>query len=131
MPNGIKIALICVFSLMVISGCAGVQNQVAVNPEQAEKIINMEAGSFKFVPNNIRAYEGDTILFKITSVSEIKHNFTLKDPFGAIIESVDLPPKQTIDVRAVLSRAGKYPFYCDKTLHSTFGMKGEIEVLKK
>ena len=51
-----------------------------------------------------------------------------KDPKGNILASVDLPPKEVRIVKVNLTEAGTYPFYCDKFLHTSLGMKGEIEV---
>jgi uncharacterized cupredoxin-like copper-binding protein len=44
---------------------------------------------------------------------------------------VDLPSMQSVEIRINLSEAGQYDFYCDKPFHSSFGMKGQIEVVKK
>ena len=64
-------------------------------------------------------------------MSDVGHDFTMKDPQGQIIKSVDLPSKQTVEIKITLSEAGEYDFYCDKPFHSSFGMKGQVEVVKK
>ena len=51
----------------------------------------MEASSFKFTPNNIKANQGDEITINITNISDAGHDFTIKDPQGQIIKHVDLP----------------------------------------
>jgi len=40
-------------------------------------------------------------------------------------------PNKTAEIRITLSEAGEYNFYCDKPFHSSFGMKGQIEVVHK
>ena len=122
---------ICLGILFVLSACAGLQHQVAVSSVGGEKVITMEASSFKFTPNNIKAYQGDAVVIKIANISDAGHDFTIKDPQGQIVQSVDLPSKKTVEVRVTLSEPGEYSFYCDKPLHSSFGMKGQIEVLNK
>jgi len=126
-----KSLMICLGILFILSACAGLQQQVAVSSVQGEKSITMEASSFKFTPNNIKATQGDEITIQITNVSDAGHDFTIKDPQGQIIKSVDLPSKQKVEIRVTLSEAGEYDFYCDKPFHSSFGMKGQIEAVKK
>jgi plastocyanin len=126
-----KLLMICLGLLFVLSACAGLQQQVPVGSVEGAKTITMEADSFKFIPNNIKATQGDEITIKITNISGTGHDFTIKDPQGQIIKSVDLPSMQSVEIRINLSEAGQYDFYCDKPFHSSFGMKGQIEVVKK
>ncbi len=115
--------------LLMLSGCPKRQPQVVVAPAaNSEKMIDMQATSYSFTPNNIKAEQGDTILFNITNVSDTAHNFTLKDPEGKTIQEVDLPAKKTTPVRVTFAESGKYEFYCNKPFHSTLGMKGRVEV---
>ncbi len=127
--NRFLMACLCVF--LLIAGCAGLQQQVTVSPEKGEKVLTMKAGSFKFEPNNIKAFQEDVIVFRVENISGSGHNFTIKDPQGQSIQSVALPPKKTIDIRVPLSEIGIYKFYCNKPFHTLFGMKGQIEVLKR
>jgi uncharacterized cupredoxin-like copper-binding protein len=126
-----KSLMICLGLLFVLSACAGLQQQVTVGSVEGAKTIAMEASSFKFTPNNIKGYQGDELTIKITNVSDVGHDFTMKDPQGQIIKSVALPSKQTVEIKITLSEAGEYDFYCDKPFHSSFGMKGQVEVVKK
>ena len=126
-----KLLMICLGLLLVLSACAGLQQQVPVGSVEGAKTITMEADSFKFTPNNIKASQGDELTIKITNVADAGHDFTIKDPKGQIIKSVDLPSMQSVEIRINLSEAGQYDFYCDKPFHSLFGMKGQIEVVKK
>ncbi len=123
--------MICLGLVFILSACAGLQQQMMVGSAGGEKTITMEASSFKFMPNNMKAHQGDEILIKITNVSDVGHDFTIKNPRGEVIKSVDLPSKQTVEVKINLADAGEYTFYCDKPFHSSFGMKGQIEAVKK
>lgn len=127
----IRLSMLCISALFVLASCAGLQPQVSVSPEQGEKIIKMTADSFKFTPNNIRASQGDIIVLKIDNVSGSTHNFTIQDPQEKILQSVDLPSQKTVEVTITLSQPGDYTFYCDKPLHTFFGMKGRIEAAGK
>jgi plastocyanin len=90
-----------------------------------------QSSDFSFEPNNIKAYKGNVIVFKVENVSGSAHNFTVKDPQGNIVQSVKLPSKETIQVKISLSETGTYEFYCDKPFHSGFGMKGQMVVVQE
>jgi uncharacterized cupredoxin-like copper-binding protein len=120
---------LCIF--LLLAACVGLQPQVAVSPEKGEKELALKADSFKFEPNNIKAYQGDIIVLKIENVSCATHNFTIEDPRENIIQSVDLPSYKTVEIKVTISEAGTYNFYCNKPFHKLFGMKGQIEVFKR
>lgn len=111
--------------VILASACAKLQEPVAV---EDRSVVQMTASDFKFEPNNITARAGQTITFRIQNVSGTSHNFTLKDPGGAMVENVDIAPKQTVEVKAVFSKAGTYTFHCNKAGHSELGMKGQVVV---
>ena len=117
------------FSIFLI-GCANHQNPVAVTAPERQKGVPIEAKNFEFSPNIIKVNGPGTLSLDIKNVASIEHNFTLKNPEGEIIKSVNLPGGKTVAVEILLPRSGTYPFYCDKPLHASFGMKGEIEVAK-
>jgi plastocyanin len=110
--------------LVLLAACAHLQAPVSV--EQKGGVIEMTASDFKFEPNNIAARTGDTITFRIHNVTGATHNFTLKSPDSSVMQSVDIPPKGSVDVKAAFSKAGTYHFYCNKTGHSELGMKGQV-----
>jgi plastocyanin len=115
--------------LVLCAACAGRQQQIAVGSETGGKVVAMSASRFKFEPNNIRAHQGDEVVFRITNIGGDSHNFTIKNPKGDILQSVDLPGKKTVDVRIKFADAGIYEFYCNKPFHSTMGMRGRVEVV--
>ena len=94
----------------------------------AQQEVSMKAENYKFIPNHIQAKKGTDLQISVENVSGTTHNITVKDPRGNILASVDLPPKEIRIVKVKLTQSGTYPFNCDKFLHTTLGMKGEIEV---
>ena len=42
--------------------------------------------------------------------------------------SIDVPGKETVEVKVRLKESGIYEFFCNKPFHSTLGMKGTLEV---
>jgi plastocyanin len=123
-----SLAIVSVFVLILFS-CAELQKQVILDQEKKENIIVVKVHNYKFEPNNIFTYEGNTILFKIENVTISEHNFTLTDPEGTVIEDVDISRDKTIEIKVTFSRTGIYNFYCNKPFHSALGMKGQIEVV--
>ena len=109
---------------VLISSCARLQTPGRV--EGGQNIVEMTASDFKFQPNNVATRAGESILFRIQNVTGTSHNFTLKDPKGGTVQSVDIPAKQSVDVRATFSEPGTYTFYCGKIGHSELGMKGQV-----
>ncbi len=109
---------------IIVSACAHLQ--APISADEKGGVVEMTASNFKFEPNNITARTGDTITFKIRNVSGSMHNFTLKDPDGGIMQTIDLPSNESVTVKVTFAKAGTYPFYYDKTGHSTLGMEGQV-----
>ena len=116
---------------LLLAGCASLQPQVALSEKEGEKVVQLKADSFKFEPNNIKAFEGDAILFRIENSSDSTHNFTITGPQQQTISSMALPARKTVEIKVSFAEPGIYEFYCDKPLHSSLGMKGQVEVVKK
>ena len=114
--------------LFVVFGCAGLQNPVQIGETKSPLLI--KASDFNFEPNNISLPEPGTLTLKVENVSGTTHNITIKNPEGQVLNSTDLPPKQTVSVEVNLPKPGTYEMYCDKAFHTTMGMKGQITVGK-
>jgi plastocyanin len=115
--------------LVLLSGCGGSKKVVNVAATTDAKVtVEMKASNFAFNPGRIVARKGDTLVLHVTNVAKEKHEITVKDPSGKIIQSADLPSGQTVTVEIPLPTAGVYPFYCDIDFHAGLGMKGRIEV---
>jgi len=118
--------LLCI----LLVGCATQHNPVEITASERQKGVLIEAKSFEFRPNIIKVNGPGTLSLDIRNVASTEHNFTLKNPEGEIIKSVNLPEGKTVAVEIILPRPGIYPFYCDKSFHASFGMKGAVEVAK-
>jgi plastocyanin len=115
--------------LFSLSACSHLQAPVTPTASEGKaKVVEMEASGFRFDPNNIEADQGDLLVILVTNRSSVAHNLTVKDPQGRVIQSVELPGKQTVRVEIALAQAGTYDFYCNKPLHAALGMKGQIQV---
>jgi len=112
---------------LTVAACASTQ-QKPITLDPGEKTLIMKVESFKFEPNVMKAYQGNILTIKLENIAGVEHNITIRSPQGTTVASMDIPAKGTVSLRLNLAEAGVYHFYCDKPLHSTFGMKGEIEV---
>ncbi len=62
--NALRIRPLFVLVLLSLFSCAGLQKQLILSGAKYHAV-NIEASSYKFVPNNIRAWSGGTITFRI------------------------------------------------------------------
>jgi plastocyanin len=122
---------ICLSFALAAAGCAGKgapMKMTAGGP--GKKTVAIEASNFEFKPSSIQTLKGDTLVLKISNTSSTVHNFTIKNLKGGVLKSVELPGNQTVSVEIAFPEVGIYEFYCDKTFHSTMGMKGSVEALR-
>lgn len=124
--NSLALVLAAVCLAALAAGCAVRPAAYLVPP--GEVGVAIEASNFEFKPNLIQARAGDTLVLKVKNVAGMGHNLTVLDPQGKSLASVDLPAGQTTEIPLPPLGAGTYPFHCDKPLHPSFGMKGEIRV---
>lgn len=125
-----EVLVISAVLVLLLAGCGSLQPQVTLSEKESEKVVELKAESFKFEPNNIRVFEGATIIFRIENSSGSAHNFTIVNPQKQILKEVALPAKKAVDINVSFADPGVYEFFCDKPLHSSFGMKGQVEVVK-
>ncbi len=115
--------------LLVTIGCGGLDLPVAATSSpQGKEVIDVKASSFKFEPNNITVPKPGSLTLAVLNVSDSEHNITIRNPDGQTLNSVNLPPGIKTFVTVDLPIAGTYIFFCDKSLHESLGMKGQIEV---
>ncbi len=87
-------------------------------------IIKMEAGSFYFKPNVIRAKIGQTVRVELAAVS-MQHDFVI-DKLG--VKSALVPSGQSTTVEFVADTLGEFEFYCSVGNHRQQGMIGTLIV---
>lgn len=112
-------------ALLLLAACGGPGRLLEVPSGQTT--VRVTATSFSFEPNQIVTRAWAPLTLQVQNASGSAHNLTVTDPAGAVLTSVELPPGQLVTLEVPLAKPGVYPFYCDKTLHPTLGMKGRIE----
>ena len=98
-------------------------------------IVEVQLSSFAFTPRTIRLRAGAPVTLRLTNTGRGGHNFSAPEffaaaqPVGAALRegAIEVPSRQTVEVRLV-PRAGTYRLRCTHTLHTSFGMRGEIIV---
>lgn len=87
-------------------------------------IVEVEAGSFYFAPDEIRVKQGETVRISMTSV-DMMHDFVI-DELG-----VKIPVTQSGDtgvVEFVAETPGTYEYYCSVGNHRQQGQTGTLIV---
>ena len=125
----IEYLVLIVLLVGVVAGCAGgghVRTE-ATPLANGSNLITIEAGNYKFMPNEIRVARPGTLVLEIKNISGSEHNFTLKNPRGEVLKNLNIRSKDTA-ISNVDLEPGTYQFYCNKRFHTKLGMKGQIIV---
>jgi uncharacterized cupredoxin-like copper-binding protein len=99
------------------------------------RIVEVRLSSFDFAPSDIHLRAGEPVILHLVNSSGGGHNFSAPQFFAAAGDvsgpvrrgTVEVPSHAGVDVRLV-PRRGRYRLRCTHTLHSTFGMNGDIIV---
>ena len=97
--------------------------------------VEVRLASFDFTPSTIRLAAGRPIVLHLVNSSGGGHNFAAPEFFAAARDvtgpvargRVEVAGGQSVDVRLTPAR-GTYRLHCTHTLHTAFGMTGEIVV---
>jgi uncharacterized cupredoxin-like copper-binding protein len=106
---------------------AGASAHVSAQPQSAEKgmllaRVTVKASEFKFVLSKKTARRG-VVVFKITNVGKIKHDFDIKGRKTRL-----LAHGQSATLRVTFLRKGHYPYKCTVPGHAAAGMKGVFTI---
>jgi plastocyanin len=126
-----KSGLYAALSLIILSfpACADTGRVQDVSPGvKGNMVVSMTVSSYQFDPSVIQVDRTGNLIIRARNVGTSDHNITVKDPQEKVIVSADLPAGKTVSVNVDLKTSGTYQFYCNKFMHATFGMKGEIKV---
>ena len=119
-------------SLLLIVPASAAAQPAAVQPRTVE----VRLSNFDYTPRTIRLAAGQPVVLRLVNSSGGGHNFAAPQFFAAarMIDAgplrngkVEVPSRQTREVRLVPAR-GRYRLRCTHTLHTAFGMRGEIVV---
>ena len=102
---------------------------------QQPRTVEVSLSNFDFTPSTIRLRAGEPVVLHLVNNSRGGHNFAAPQFFAAASGvsgpvsggKVELRGHQSVDVRLTPAR-GHYHLRCTHTMHTAFGMSGEIEV---
>ena len=107
---GVFCALIAAFGLALLS---------PGNAQTNERTIKIIAYKFEYEPSEIRLKVGEPVVLELTS-KDVIHGFNVPD-LGL---RADIEPGETVRLRLIPEKAGKFEFYCDNFCgvdHETMG----------
>ncbi len=113
----------------MVAGCAGprVEGRAGPLPEGGQ-VVRLIASNFRFAPNFIEAPADAPIRFEIQNASGTRHNLTLRDPAGRILDRVDVAANGKAVLELPALAPGRYGLSCDRPFHTTLGMDGKLSV---
>src|SRR3954451_3467038 len=97
--------------------------------------VEAQPSNFDFTPSTIRLRAGQPVVLHLVNSAHGGHNFAAPEFFAAASGvsgpvshgKVELHGNQTVDVHVTPAR-GHYHLRCTHTMHTAFGMSGEIDV---
>jgi plastocyanin len=127
-----KLYMALALVILSIPACADTGRLQDVSPGVKGNLeVSMTVSSFQFDPSVIQVDRTGDLIIRAHNVATSDHNITVMDPQEKVIASADLPAGKTVVVDVNLKAPGTYRFYCNKFMHASFGMKGEIKVASK
>ena len=123
-------------TLLLIPLLAAAPAAALVQP--APPTVEVRLTSFDFTPGTIRLRAGQPIQLRLVNRGTGGHNFAAADFFRAAAiapgqnvairnGAIEVPSRQTVTLRLTPAR-GTYRLRCTHTLHTAFGMRGQIVV---
>lgn len=94
------------------------------NTESKVVTIDVEAGSFYFLPTEIKVKLGDTV--KIVLFNKDGFHDWVIDEFNA--KTAQIQAGETTEVEFIADKAGTFEYYCSVGNHRQMGMKGNLIV---
>jgi plastocyanin len=117
--------------LALLASAAAAQNEA--QPAATTVVITLT--NFDFTPNAIRLRAGTPVVLHLVNSAHGGHNFAAPEFFAAATGvsgpvtdgKVELHGNQSVDIHVTPAR-GHYRLRCTHSLHTAFGMTGEIDV---
>ena len=109
-----------------MSACARLQPNTTALEGEKHYTVDVKLTTFAFEPDNLQTYQGNAITFRLRNISGGTRNFTVKDPEGTLVRSVDVGPDKTVDVTIEFTRSGTYEFFSSSYPDKARGMQGRV-----
>ncbi len=117
--------------IVLLTGCASNGRvETAVPMSAGGNLITIDASNYRFRPSEIRVDKPGLVAVQIHNVSGSVQNFTLEDPRGKVLRSVEIHPAGSMIMNVELPQPGVYGFHTRRTFRAPLGVKGKIIVGK-
>ena len=108
---------------------------IPASAQAQARTVEISLSNFDFTPSTIRLRAGEPVVLHLVNTAHGGHNFAAPEFFAAASAvsgpvnrgKVELHGNQSVDVH-VTPAHGHYHLRCTHTMHTAFGMSGEIEV---
>jgi uncharacterized cupredoxin-like copper-binding protein len=109
-------------------GGGGATTAEAAKPSgEAATTVDVSATEFKFDPANPKIEKAGVVAFKVTNDGQTVHALEVEGPKGEV-ETSTIEPGKSETLKADLSKAGSYEWYCPVGNHREQGMEGTVSV---
>jgi uncharacterized cupredoxin-like copper-binding protein len=103
--------------------------------QPSETTVEITLSNFDFTPSAIHLHAGQPVVLHLVNSAHGGHNFAAPEFFAAASGvsgpvtdgKVELHGNQSVDIHVTPAR-GHYHLHCTHTMHTAFGMTGEIDV---
>ena len=123
-------------TLLILPIIAAAPIASAAVQDQA-RTVEVRLSNFDYSPREIRLSAGEPVVLRLVNASGGGHDFSAPaffaaarvDAAAALVRGgkIEVPARQSVSVRLVPT-LGTYRLRCTHTLHSAFGMRGQIVV---
>ena len=101
--------------------------------------VEIDLDSYSFTPKSLHLKQGSAYRLHFVNKASKGHNYDAPQFFAALTVApsdipkvaegkVELAKGESVDVKAVASKPGKYSVKCSHFLHASFGMTGEAVI---
>jgi plastocyanin len=129
-----KCVLAALYLAAFMSAAWAGEQVTAVLERDGVQRLTMIVDSHFYKPDHVVVRAGVPVeLTLISQTTLTPHNFVVKEPDAGIVINKEISAGETVTVRFTATKAGTYPFYCDKKLlffksHRDKGMEGILRV---
>ena len=109
------------------TGTTGTSTTPAAASGPVVATVDVEETEFELDPRNTKISKPGVVQFDVTNAGSVPHALEVEGPEGEV-ETATIQPGKKATLKADLSRAGTYVWYCPVGDHEQRGMKGKIVV---
>jgi plastocyanin len=123
------------FSLTLLALLVFPATSLAAQDQAGPRTVEVQLSSFDFTPSTINLRAGQAVTLHLVNSGNGGHNFSAPEFFAAATGvsgpvahgAVEVSGHHSVDVTLTPAH-GTYRLRCTHTLHTSFGMRGVIEV---